>query len=96
MKEQKGFIQILLIIGVVVVLAVFGYLFYSKNMGAKVSSLLKSENNFTSQQDQLSDVQVDQINDPKDLDTVSTVLDAQDTTQIDYQLSQLDSISSGF
>ncbi len=89
MKNQKGFIQILLIGGVIVVLAALGYIFYSQKMGVKVP-------NYSLQQTQPSEAQIAPVQNSSDLDKISASLDAQDTTQIDSQLNQLNSASSGF
>ena len=101
MKNQKaslrsqGFVQILLIGGVILALAVLGYVFYFRKLGAKVSGLPSPNTGYSLQQTQPS-AQIAPVQNANDLNKVSASLDAQDTTQIDSQLNQLNSASSGF
>lgn len=96
MKNQKGFIQVLLIGGVIVVLALLGYVFYSQKLGAKISGLPNLNSGYSSQNVQPSEVQTAPVQNVNDLNKVSASLDAEDTNQIDSKLNQFDSASSGF
>lgn len=96
MKNQKGFIQILLIGAVVVALAVAGYWFYSQKFGSRTGMGSLGSNYLLQTQNQPASDQVAPVQNAGDLNKVSASLDAQDTTQIDSQLNQLNSASSGF
>lgn len=96
MKNQKGFIQILLIGGVIIALAVAGYWFYSQKLNLRTGVNSLGGNPFLQTQNQPSVDQVAPVQNANDLNKVSASLDSQDTAQIDSQLNQLNSASSGF
>lgn len=87
LKNQKGFAQILLIVGIAAVVAVIGYLVLSRK---GISNIPYVGNN------QPQTETVAPIQSANDLNNASANLDSTDTTQIDAQLNQLDSASTGF
>lgn len=99
MKNQKGFMTVLIIIVVVVALAVVGFALYTQ----KQSSLTQGgsynpEAVPTQYQNQYkqSGQAVAQVKNANDLNSASTSLDSTDTTQLDTQLNQLNSSISSF
>ena len=98
-KNQKGVIQIILIIGIVAALAVIGYALYLKNKptlsttGIYNPSAVPSayQNQYTQ-----SGQAVAPIQNSSDLNSAAASLNSTDTTQLDTQLKALDSASSGF
>lgn len=99
MQYQKGFIQIVLIAGIVVALAVIGYIFYSQKANSLTTSNLYNPSSMPAQyqgQYQQSGQAVAPIQNGSDLNSASASLDSTDTSQIDAQLNALNSASAGF
>ncbi len=82
MKSQKGFIQVLLILGIVAALAVAGFVLYTQK-----------KNILTAVPAQTT---VAPIQNANDLNSAAASLDSTDTTQLDTQLNQLNSSASTF
>lgn len=99
MKQQKGFIQILLIIGIVAALGVIGYVFYTQSRNSLTNTSLYNPNamptQYQAQYNQSGQV-VAPIQNGKDLNSASASLDSTDMTQIDTHLNALNSASAGF
>ena len=88
--NEKGLIQILLVIGILAVLGVIGWVLLSpKKTGSVVQNYLPSP---TVNQDQHSAP----INNQSDLKNTSASLDSTDTTQMDAELNALDKDLSSF
>lgn len=98
-KYQKGIVQILLVIGIVVVLGVIGYVLYSQKMNSlpKTSfynpAAVPTQYQTTYQQ---SGQAVAPIKNGSDLSSANTSLNSTDMTQLDTQLNALNTASSGF
>jgi flagellar basal body-associated protein FliL len=89
-KTQKGLIQTLILVAVVVLilaLAAVGYLMLGRNRQA--GNPLQNFGTLNQPQNQVAP-----INSANDLNSASNSLDATDTTQIDTQLDQLDTEAS--
>lgn len=98
--NNKGFVQVALVAGIVIALGVIGYILYFQ----KTNSSLMNSNLYNPQavpsafqdQYQASGQEVTAIKNANDLDSASASLDATGTTEIDTQLNALNSASSGF
>lgn len=94
MKSQKGFVQVLLIIGIAAAIAVIGYVFYRQSLIGKVASVpVPSAYQAQYMQGQAG---VGQIQNGRDLSKASASLESADTAQMDAQLNALNQASSGF
>lgn len=99
MENQKGFIQILLIIGIVAALGVIGYVFYTQSRTSLTNTSLYNPNAVPTQyqaQYNQSGQAVAPIQNSKDLKGAAASLDSTDMTQIDAHLNALNSASAGF
>jgi len=94
MKSQSGFIQIILILGIVIVLGMIGYLLITPKKVAVNS--IPSVQPVAAPVSETSNPEVGSIKTSKDLNTSSQSLDDLDTAQIDAQLNLLESESSSF
>ena len=94
--NQQGLVQILLILGIVAAVGVIGYVLFNQSKIKKESlKIVNVPEAYKSQYQESSD-QVTQINDSGDLAKTSETLEVTDTTEIDSELSQLDSDLSSF
>ena len=100
MKNQKGFIIVVLTVLVVVAaLAVIGYGFYIKNKSFLMQTGSGSQTPVAVQnkdQNKQAVKTAAPIQNAGELDSVSTGLDSTDTTQLDTQLDLLNSGTSSF
>lgn len=97
--NQKGVIQIVLIIGIVAALAVIGYALYLKSKPSLSTTGVYNPSAVPSAyqtQYQQSGQAVAPINNASDLNSAAASLDSTDTTQMNTQLNALNSASSGF
>lgn len=93
--NQKGIIQLLLVIGIVVALGVIGYAIFAKNQ-TKISLSKISVPTAYQMQYQQSANSVAPIQNSADLGKAANSLDAASTAEIDTHLNALNSASSGF
>lgn len=100
MKNQKGFIMVVLaVLAVIAALAVIGYGFYTKNKSFLTQTGSSSQTPVAVQnknQNKQAVKTAAPIQNASDLDSVSTSLDSTDTTQLDIQLDLLNSSTSSF
>lgn len=98
--RQKGLVQILLIIGIVVAIGIIGYVLYVQRFGNSLttSNLYNPRALPTAYQGsyQTSGQAVAPIQNKKDLDNASASLDLTNTTQIDSEINALNTASAGF
>lgn len=95
MKNQKGLIQVLVVVAVVAVLTFVGYMLYVQKMQKARVTVAPVPSAYQMSYQQAGQT-VAPVTSTTDLKTASSTLDATDTTQIDAQLNQLNSASSGF
>ncbi len=93
MRNEKGFVQILLILGIAVVVGIIGYMILTNGKSSQVAAPVPSP--YQAQYNQGA-ASANQIQNANDLNTASQGLDSADTAQIDTQLKALDSASAGF
>lgn len=93
--NQKGIIQLLLIIGIVIALGVIGYAIFAKNQSKTSISNIPVPTAYQTQYQQSVD-SVAPIQNSSDLGKAAANLDATSTTEIDTSLNALNSASSGF
>lgn len=92
MKNQKGFIQIVLIVAIVALLGFIGYMLYVQNQSPEVTAVPSA---YQAQYTEAGN-SVTPVENSSDLDGAAASLDAEDTAQIDAELNKLNSASSGF
>ncbi len=95
-KNQKGFAQVLLILGIVAALAVIGFVLYKQNTMKLASQKPTSVPEAYQTQYQESADSVAPVENTSDLTTVSTTIDTTDTTQMDADLDSLSTDLSSF
>lgn len=93
---SQGFVQILLVVGIVAALAVIGFVLYRQRMAVSNQTALTAPSAATGAQYSQGSAGAPQIQNASDLNKASASLDSTDTTQIDTQLNALNSASSGF
>lgn len=93
MNNEKGFIQVLLILGIAVVVGIIGYIILTNGRSSQVAAPVPSP--YQAQYNQGA-ASANQIQSSNDLNTASQNLDSANTAQIDAQLKALDSASAGF
>lgn len=93
--NQKGIVQLLLVIGIVVALGVIGYAIYANNQTKTSLSKTKVPKAYQAQYQQSAD-SVAPIQNSSDLGKAAASLDTTSTTEIDTHLNALNSASSGF
>lgn len=99
MKNQKGFMAVLLILVVVAILAVAGFALYTQKKSSLTQGGSYNPAAVPTQyqgQYQQSGQAVTPIKNANDLNSASTSLDSTDTTQLDTQLNQLNTSGSSF
>ncbi|QQG42114.1 MAG: hypothetical protein HYV90_02250 [Candidatus Woesebacteria bacterium] len=94
-NNQKGIIQLLLVIGIVAVLTFIGYLLYTQNMQKQKISVSAVPSPYQVQYQKAGD-EVAPVKDSSDLTSVDATLDATDITELDTSLNALGSATAGF
>ncbi len=94
MKTQSGFIQIILILGIIAALALIGYLLITPKKISVIPSYTSQP--YSTPATETQNPEVGSIKTNKDLNNSSNSLDELDTAQIDAQLNLLESESSSF
>lgn len=94
--NQKGVIQIVLVVGILIAIGVIGFVMYNqkqlKDLSSKVTNVPDA---YKSDYQQSSD-EVTLINDSEDLTIVDTTLETSNTTEIETELKSLDSDLAAF
>lgn len=94
--NQKGIVQIVLIVGILIALSIVGFVLYNqKQLKDQASQITSVPDSYKSEYQQ-SASEVTPINNPDDLDNAQTALEASDTTEIDAELKSLDTDLSSF
>jgi hypothetical protein len=94
-KNQKGIIQVLLVVGIVAIVILIGYMIYLRNIGKQALSVLPSTSGTPTQNLTVQPTPIP-LQNSSDLNTASASLDSTDTSRIDTQLNQLNSATTGF
>ena len=92
MKNQKGLVQLILVIAIVGILTFIGYMLYVQNQSPEVTAVPSA---YQAQYTEAGN-SVTPVENSSDLDSAAASLDAEDTAQIDAELNKLNSASSGF
>ena len=94
--NQKGIVQIVLIVGILIALSIVGFVLYNqKQLKDQALQITNVPDSYKSEYQQ-SASEVTPINNSDDLDNAQTALEASDTTEIDAELKSLDTDLSSF